>query len=75
MQRYFVDQPVTETGEYIISGDSARHISKVMRMTVGEEIIVVHSGEAHICEIRHGEVKHHHSLNHNESHFLTRETE
>jgi len=51
MQRYFVDQPVTETGEYIISGDNARHISKVMRMTAGEEIIVVHSGEAHICEI------------------------
>ncbi len=52
MQRYFVEQASNETNEFIISGENARHISKVMRMTVGDEIIVVHNGKAHICEIQ-----------------------
>ncbi|MER2036815.1 MAG: 16S rRNA (uracil(1498)-N(3))-methyltransferase [Solibacillus sp.] len=51
MQRYFVKQQQNEQGEYIITDDNARHISKVMRMIVGDEIIVVHNNEAHICEI------------------------
>lgn len=51
MQRYFVEQVSNEQDEFIISGDNARHISKVMRMTIGEEVIVVHNNEAHICEI------------------------
>ena len=50
MQRYFVQQAANEQ-TFIIEGDNAKHISKVMRMTVGEEIIVVHDGVAHVCEI------------------------
>lgn len=30
--------------------------------------------EAQICEIRHGELHHHHPLNHNENDFFTDET-
>lgn len=51
MQRYFVDEPPSEGGIFLITGDNARHIEKVMRMTAGEEIIVVFEGIAHICEI------------------------
>lgn len=52
MQRYFVDSAANEN-EFIISGDNARHISKVMRMATGDEIIIVYNGEAHVCEITH----------------------
>lgn len=51
MQRYFSEQAFNEAHETSLIGDSARHISKVMRMTVGDEIIVVYANEAHICEI------------------------
>lgn len=51
MQRYFVDTVDKDMDQFIISGENARHISKVMRMTVGEEIIVVHDNVAHVCEI------------------------
>jgi 16S rRNA (uracil1498-N3)-methyltransferase len=51
MQRYFVEQRQNEQGDFIITDDNARHITKVMRMTVGNEIIVVHNNEAYICEI------------------------
>lgn len=51
MQRYFVDTVDHDTDHFIISGENARHISKVMRMTAGEEIIVVHDNVAYICEI------------------------
>lgn len=52
MQRYFVDESFNEEGELIISGESARHISKVMRMEEGQEIIIVHEGIASICAIQ-----------------------
>lgn len=51
MQRYFSEQAFNDAKEVIVTGDSARHISKVMRMTVSEEIVVVHNNEAHVCEI------------------------
>lgn len=51
MQRYFVDTVENDMDQFIISGENARHISKVMRMTVGEEIIVVHDNVAYVCEI------------------------
>ncbi|MER2116345.1 MAG: RsmE family RNA methyltransferase, partial [Solibacillus isronensis] len=51
MQRYFVDTVENDLDQFIISGENARHISKVMRMTVGEEIIVVHDNVAYVCEI------------------------
>lgn len=50
MQRYFINQSFNNQ-QAIISGDDARHISKVMRMREGEEIIVVSTGEASICTI------------------------
>ena len=50
MQRYFIQQPF-EDGQATLTGDDAKHISRVMRMTAGERIIVVSEGVAHICEI------------------------
>lgn len=50
MQRYFSDASFINA-HVTLTGDSARHISKVMRMTVGEEIIVVADNEACVCEI------------------------
>ena len=50
MQRYFINESF-ENELAIIGGDDARHITKVMRMGAGDEIIVVHNGEAIICEI------------------------
>lgn len=51
MQRYFVHEPFNEQKEAVITGDNARHISKVMRMEIGEQIIVVQINTAYICEI------------------------
>lgn len=51
MQRYFVEQQANDQQDFTISGDNARHITKVMRMTVGDQIIIVQNGVAHICEI------------------------
>ncbi|MFC7684629.1 16S rRNA (uracil(1498)-N(3))-methyltransferase [Ureibacillus sp. GCM10028918] len=51
MQRYFVHEPFNELNELTITGENARHISKVMRMESGEEIILVHADTAFICEI------------------------
>ncbi len=50
MQRYFINESF-DNDLAIISGDDAHHISKVMRMHAGDEVIVVHNGEASICEI------------------------
>ena len=44
MQRYFSETTC-------ISGDDARHITRVMRQTIGDEIIVVMNDVAHICTI------------------------
>ncbi|RUL57056.1 16S rRNA (uracil(1498)-N(3))-methyltransferase [Lysinibacillus antri] len=51
MQRYFVDEPFTNQNELTISGENAKHILRVMRMEVGEPIVVVQQGTAYICEI------------------------
>ncbi|MGN7476642.1 16S rRNA (uracil(1498)-N(3))-methyltransferase [Solibacillus silvestris] len=51
MQRYFVETIGNDENEFIITGENARHISKVMRMAAGEEIIVVYKNIANICEI------------------------
>lgn len=50
MQRYFIEQPFQEQ-RASLSGEDARHISKVMRMREGDEIIVVANGEAYVCTI------------------------
>ena len=44
MQRYFSETTC-------ISGEDARHITRVMRQNIGDEIIVVIKGVAQICEI------------------------
>lgn len=51
MQRYFVEQQGDAPDEFTIAGENARHISKVMRMAVGDEIIIVQDNIANICEI------------------------
>ncbi|CAM5195867.1 Ribosomal RNA small subunit methyltransferase E OS=Ureibacillus acetophenoni OX=614649 GN=SAMN05877842_102255 PE=3 SV=1 [Ureibacillus acetophenoni] len=51
MQRYFVNETFNTEKELVITGDSARHISKVMRMEAGEKVIVVVEEIAYICEI------------------------
>ncbi|MGE7666537.1 16S rRNA (uracil(1498)-N(3))-methyltransferase [Ureibacillus composti] len=51
MQRYFVREPFNENKEVMITGENARHISKVMRMEAGENIVAVHNGTAYICNI------------------------
>lgn len=56
MQRYFSEKSFNDQGEVSLTGDSARHISKVMRMTVGEQIIVVHNNAAYICDITNVEL-------------------
>jgi 16S rRNA (uracil1498-N3)-methyltransferase len=51
MQRYFVDEPFNEQKQLTITGESARHISKVMRMQKGDKIIVVQKEIAYLCTI------------------------
>jgi len=46
MQRYFIPQPF-EDGMLVISGDDAKHIQKVMRMQVGQTILVVSENHAY----------------------------
>ncbi|MBE1553705.1 16S rRNA (uracil(1498)-N(3))-methyltransferase [Sporosarcina limicola] len=46
MQRYFLEKPFNEEGKATIAGDDGKHITRVMRMTVDDEVIVVSNGEA-----------------------------
>ena len=48
MQRYFIETGIEEAR---ISGEDARHITRVMRMKEGEEIIVVSQNIAYVCNI------------------------
>lgn len=40
MQRYFVQPDAVQDGQVAITGDDVKHIVRVMRMEVGEEVIV-----------------------------------
>ncbi|KGR90703.1 16S rRNA methyltransferase [Ureibacillus massiliensis 4400831 = CIP 108448 = CCUG 49529] len=51
MQRYFVQDTFDDKNELTVTGESARHITKVMRMEVGDKIVAVVSQVAYICEI------------------------
>ncbi|SOC20822.1 16S rRNA (uracil1498-N3)-methyltransferase [Ureibacillus xyleni] len=51
MQRYFIDEQFNDQNEVIITGENAKHILKVMRMEVGDSLIVVQNNIAFICEI------------------------
>lgn len=48
MQRYFIDTSIEKAR---ISGEDAHHIERVMRMKVGDKIVVVAQDNAHICTI------------------------
>lgn len=49
MQRYFVDNAASSTA--VIQGEDARHISRVMRMKEGNEIIIVSDKRAYVSTI------------------------
>lgn len=51
MQRYFIDKPFSEHGKAILQGEDYKHIVQVMRMSAGDQIIVVANGEAFIATI------------------------
>lgn len=51
MQRYFVQEPFNELDQFTITGENARHISKVMRMEIGDQVVAVLNDTAYICEI------------------------
>lgn len=51
MQRYFVKDSFDENKRLTITSDSAHHISKVMRMQKGDNIIVVHNNIAYCCTL------------------------
>lgn len=58
MQRYFVEEKGWKINEVLIQGDDVHHISRVMRMNSGAEIIAIHPEKGPalcaIVEIREG---------------------
>lgn len=51
MQRYFIEESFSEHGKAMIQGEDYKHIVQVMRMSAGDQIIVVASGEAFVTRI------------------------
>lgn len=51
MQRYFLNSAFDEKGQSEICGEDGKHIVRVMRMLVGDRLIGVYAGQAHIAEI------------------------
>ncbi len=51
MQRYFLQSPFDEDGNALITGDDGKHIARVMRMTVDDNVIAVINGEAFVSKI------------------------
>lgn len=52
MQRYFVEAKDMSSEQFILTGDDAHHIVKVMRMKIGNEIIIANGlGQSAIAEI------------------------
>lgn len=51
MQRYFIAGKMPEDRRVTITGDDAKHIAKVMRQTVGDELIAVIDNNAYKAEI------------------------
>ncbi|KAA0965439.1 16S rRNA (uracil(1498)-N(3))-methyltransferase [Sporosarcina sp. ANT_H38] len=52
MQRYFLQSPFDEEGNATITGDDSKHIVRVMRMTIDDDIIAVTNGEAFVSTIK-----------------------
>jgi 16S rRNA (uracil1498-N3)-methyltransferase len=57
MQRYFLSGSVPDNQIAIITGDDAKHIAKVMRQTIGDQLIVVIEERAYIAEILTADVE------------------
>jgi 16S rRNA (uracil1498-N3)-methyltransferase len=51
MQRYFLQTEPLDQERFVLDRDAEHHAIKVMRMREGEQLIIVHQNEAHICEI------------------------
>ncbi|MFJ7933610.1 16S rRNA (uracil(1498)-N(3))-methyltransferase [Sporosarcina sp. NPDC096371] len=51
MQRYFLQSQFDEQQHATITGDDGKHITRVMRMAVGDNVIAVSDGEAFISTI------------------------
>lgn len=51
MQRYFLEDAHADQEFLNITGDDAKHIIKVMRQSVGDELIAVVSGKVYLAEI------------------------
>ena len=51
LQRYFLETPFDEDGTQLITGDDGKHIVRVMRMAVGDQVIAVSNGEAYVSAI------------------------
>ncbi|ALS78911.1 16S rRNA methyltransferase [Planococcus kocurii] len=51
MQRYFIKGKIPENQIVAITGDDAKHIAKVMRQTIGDDLIVVMEDQAYQAKI------------------------
>lgn len=51
MQRYFIEGKVPENRIVVITGDDAKHIAKVMRQQIGDEIIIAMDKTAFFARI------------------------
>lgn len=55
MQRYFIGGKVPDNRKVAITGDDAKHIAKVMRLGVGDQVIVVVEGQSYLATIESAE--------------------
>lgn len=51
MQRYFVNRNEVKDDELTISGEDAHHISRVMRASIGDEILCCVDKETYLCTL------------------------
>ncbi len=51
MYNFFVEKDKTPDGLYVIGGADYNHIKNVLRMKVGERIIISYNGKSDLCEI------------------------
>lgn len=52
MQRYFIEPTQIQGNEILITDDDAKHIAKVMRNDVGDQVICASEGRSYLAEIR-----------------------
>ncbi len=51
MYNFFIEKQSQENGYYKIEGDNFNHIAMVLRMKVGERLLVSQDGKSNLCEI------------------------